>query len=68
MLYILCHDMVVFCRDRNFLLQLFNFVAIVSAMLRHSFLCCDRVSPTSMDLLSRHNFFFVGQSCVALYC
>ena len=46
MLYVLCHDMVVFCRDKNFLLQLFNFIAIVFAMLRHSFfvilnLCCD---------------------------
>ena len=38
-LSVLCHDMVVFCHDRNFLLQLFNFVAAVSAMLRHSFYC-----------------------------
>ena len=37
MLSILCRDMVVFCRDRNFLLHLFNFVATISAMLRHSF-------------------------------
>ena len=64
MFSVLCCDMVVFYRDTNFLIQLFNFVAAVSAMLQHSFccysqfmsrltfICRDNVFPNSMDLLS----------------
>ena len=78
MLSVLCRDMVVFCRDRNFLLQLFNFVATVSAMLQHSFfvilnLCHDMLFFVTTEFLPitwicSRNILFICREKVVLPC
>ena len=77
MLSVLCRDMSFVTTEIPPALQLccksllccdISFVIILNLCHDILFLCHDRVSLSSIDLLSRQTFSLSRQSCVAFYC